>query len=155
MRTIAICLSLGLLLLSFSSCRSVQNRQRQADDLVVSLRLDRAFATRNGDRPHSLRHFDYEADELSDLLLYPIAMFMHAIIQSSVDSMGKTKFVVYPDCRKEYRQRLYWGRNTVFFPADAQLVNGAYRLLVVISGDRSYSGIQFIKPGGSATVDLE
>ena len=105
--------------------------------------------------PDSLRHFDYEADDLGDVLLLPFAMFMQIVIQSSVDSIGKTKFVIYPDCRKEYRQRLYWGKNTVYFPADAEPTDGAHRLMVVISGDRSYSGIHFIKPDGAATVDLE
>lgn len=138
-------LSLLMSLLICTGCKSI-NRARHASDIPVEVTLSRSWACRVA--PEQFKYDDWEfecnnieIEEIEHLLVIPIGLLIHQCFEVGYNGLvyfsnkaQHTKFVVYPNGNTTYRQRLYWGTNTVYFPLTEEL-DRSY-LKIVVSGDR-------------------
>ncbi|NRA36787.1 MAG: hypothetical protein HRU15_01490 [Planctomycetes bacterium] len=127
------------------SCKH-PNRAVANDDIAIAISLNRSWMHKKAgvDFEYVDWEFDPEIDDIEEIagvLFIPFAYVIHQIFEGianaivySIEAAPKTKFVVYPNDMPEYRQRLYWGINTVYFPANSS--GSESYLFIEISGDR-------------------
>jgi len=142
-------MALGLLLLC-SACGS-RNQPVADDDVAVEIELSRRFAQRMAATNDV--QIDYQIDDVGDVLFAPLGIGLEFALESSVKRLPRTIVEVYPDDDPAYRQRLYWGRNTVYFPVHA--IGPTTRMRLAISGDRVYDDVLEIDLSGVATASLK
>jgi hypothetical protein len=114
-------LIVGLVLVLGVGCAS--NRARADNDIIAHVELERQEVRRHGAAKSidleftaelfSSGHFNRPEDFLVALMVFPIV----AGIEVGIRSIGETTVYIEPEGYPEYRQRLWWGRNKVFFPA--------------------------------------
>ena len=137
--------SLLMSLLLCVGCKSV-NRARHATDIPVEVSLSRSWACRHAPEQFKYDNWEFECDNIEikkpeHLLVIPIGLLIHQCFEVGYNGLvyfsnkvQHTKFVVYPNGNPHYRQRLYWGTNTVYFPHTEEL-DRSY-LKIVVTGDR-------------------
>lgn len=135
MRTVLFsCIVLCLLCCSCSH----ENRRRHVSDGHLQIHLSRDFvrahSTVLGDADIELEAKDSE--NLAAALVARIAVeFLEIIIEGMLDAAPSTRVVVWPKgYRKTYRQRLYWGNNDFYYPAECAQEH--IPIMFKVKGDR-------------------
>lgn len=133
-----------------TGCQRETNLPRAHDDIAVTIELNRSWVTHTAAMNFDAPVFDFDLDfdlgscsgDGAEVLICVVAVVAVAYLTVvSVDylcTVGQSTHVtIMPDQRADYRQRLYWGPNRVFLPAQGTEQDGKRQLLIKVSGDRS------------------
>ena len=126
-----VCCSLAL-----PSCRR-DNLRISPNDIPVRISLRRSWARSNTKFRYRHADIDYcieDVEKIGDLLIISVLVFIQVSVELAVSAAHETRFTVCPENRPDYRQRIYWGRNIVYFPPDTDLKNAT--LAIHATGDR-------------------
>ena len=143
-------------LLFFASCGKTRYAARAADDVVAHCHLKRAYIRSRSDLTAGFNASEKDpVPESRNAGWDPIQDMFTAVINGVMSLPLKTKVVVYPGDRKEYRQRLYWGDNVLYFPKDSLKENGLHPMRIVVSGDRQLDHVFLFRIDANGQINMK
>lgn len=151
-------------LLSLGGCGQ-PNRAVAADDLPITVELDRHWIRSTASSSWTSDDWiDLEAEwtprDCRDILYIPFVVAFHLLLEGGINlgaygltMADSTTVTVEANGRSDYRQRLYWGSNTVYFPSTSPPDTSF--LTIEVTGDRTLQTRVPINPHQVRLIQLQ